>query len=69
MPFDFVKTQMQKEDSINKQSTLSTLNFYYKNFGLRILYTGWQFKILQYVTQSLFTVTTLEILENKSKTL
>lgn len=69
MPFDFVKTQMQKEGCIiaDKQNTLFTLKRFYSYNGLAILYTGWQFKMIQYITQSLFTVYTLELLENKSK--
>jgi hypothetical protein len=69
MPFDFVKTQMQKEGCILKIKTISAISYYYKNFGFKILFTGWQFRALQYVTQSIFTVFTLEMLENKSKSL
>jgi hypothetical protein len=69
MPFDFVKTQMQKEGSILKTNTISALSYFYHNFGFKLLFTGWQFKILQYVTQSVFTVFTLEMLEKRSKNL
>ena len=71
MPFDFIKTQIQKEGYILpiKKNTILTLKHYYTNFGLKILYTGWQFKMFQYITQSFFTVYTLEFLEKKSKSL
>lgn len=66
MPFDFVKTQLQKDKNLN-DSSYKILNHYYREFGLRSLYIGWQFKSLQYFLQSVFTVKTLDYLENKAK--
>ena len=66
MPFDFVKTQLQKEKCIEAK-TFPILKKYYQEGGLKLLYVGWQFKMLQYITQSFFTVVTLDHLEIKSK--
>jgi hypothetical protein len=66
MPFDFVKTQLQKENFIQAK-TFPILKKYYFEGGLRLLYVGWQFKIFQYTTQSFFTVFTLDRLEIQSK--
>jgi hypothetical protein len=66
MPFDYVKTQLQKEIYIQAR-TFTILKQSYLEGGLRILYVGWQFKIMQYLTQSFFTVFTLDRLEVKSK--
>lgn len=68
MPFDFVKTQCQKAACIN-DSTFKILKKSYRINGLKTLYTGWQYRMIQYFTQSLFTVSTLDILENKAKKL
>jgi len=66
MPFDFVKTQLQKDKNL-KDSSFKILKYYYTEFGLRSLYIGWQFRSLQYFLQSVFTVKTLDYLENKAK--
>jgi hypothetical protein len=68
MPFDFVKTQLQKDKNMQEKSS-KILKFYYKQYGIRSLYIGWQFKSLQYFLQSVFTVKTLDYLENKAKSL
>ena len=66
MPFDFVKTQCQKDKSI-KKSSFRIMEYYIKDHGIKSLYVGWQFRYLQYLIQSLFTVKTLDFLENKAK--
>jgi hypothetical protein len=68
MPFDFVKTQMQKQGFITG-TTFKIMRGFYNRYGVRTLYTGWQFKAFQYILQSIFTVMTLESLELKSKNL
>lgn len=68
MPFDFVKTQLQKDKNIH-DSSFKVLKFYYKDYGIKSLYIGWQFRSLQYFLQSVFTVKTLDYLENKAKKL
>lgn len=59
---------MQKEAHL-EDGTLKVLRKYYNEHGLNSLYTGWQFKSLQYLIQALFTVKILDYLENKSKKL
>lgn len=66
MPFDFVKTQCQKDKNVQENS-FKILKLYYKEYGMRSLYIGWQFRSLQYFLQSVFTVKTLDYLENKAK--
>jgi len=68
MPFDFVKTQLQKDKNMQDNS-FKILKFYYAEYGIRSLYTGWQFRSLQYFLQSVFTVKTLDYLENKARSL
>ena len=68
MPFDFVKTQCQKDKNLN-ENTFKILKYYYKQYGVRSLYIGYQFKSLQYFLQSVFSVKTLDYLENKAKNL
>jgi len=68
MPFDFVKTQAQKEGPSNEKTFKIMKNFINQK-GICILYTGWQFKVMQYIFQSFFTVYTLDRLEMKSKEL
>jgi hypothetical protein len=66
MPFDFVKTQMQKE-GYHKEKTFEIMKKYYNQEGIRVLYTGSQFKLLQYILQSIFTVVLLDKLESNSQ--
>jgi len=68
MPFDFVKTQLQSDKNV-RENSFKILKFYYKEFGIRSLYIGWQFRSLQYFLQSVFTIKTLDYLEYKAKTL
>jgi hypothetical protein len=56
---------MQKDEYI-KGSTFNIIKKYKQNHGLCVLYTGWQFKMIQYVFQAITTVFTLEQFENKS---
>lgn len=66
MPFDFIKTQCQKDGNL-KGSTFSLLKSFYSQYGLIGLYRGWQFRTMQYLVQSVFTVVTMENLEKISK--
>jgi hypothetical protein len=68
MPFDFVKTQAQKENAI-KGNTFSIIKTIYNTHGMKPLYIGWQFKMIQYIIQSMFTIAALEHLELRSKKL
>ena len=75
MPFDFAKTQAQKNrfDSKNKlkktERCFPLLNRYYQNYGIRALYKGWQFRALQYFFNSVVTCGTLDFFERKIKDL
>lgn len=71
MPFDFVKTQKQKDkhDNFYDKNTLRVIFETIKQKGFGRLYVGWQFRIMQYLIQSIFTVVALEKLEMKAKTL
>ncbi len=68
MPFDFAKTQMQKESYL-KLNTFNIIKSYANSYGFSILYTGWQFRSFQYIVNSIFTVVTLDSLERKVKTM
>lgn len=68
MPFDFVKTQCQKDRNLS-DGTFRILRKYYRMYGIKCLYVGWQFKSLQYFMQSIFTIKALDYLEKKAKLL
>lgn len=50
-----------------QDNTFYMMKKYYHSYGIKVLYVGWQFKMFQYIVQSIFTVTTLEHLENISR--
>lgn len=64
MPFDCIKTQMQKIDAKN-QSSLSIVTHVYKQHGIKGLYAGWQVKFVQFMIHALFTVSILENFRTK----
>jgi hypothetical protein len=66
MPFDFIKTQCQKEGNL-KGNTFGLLRLFYDKDGISGLYRGWQFRTMQYIVQSIFTVMAMENLEKSSK--
>lgn len=68
MPFDFVKTQCQKDQNSEK-SLIKIMKYNIEKYGFKSLYIGWQFRYLQFIIQSLLTVKTLDYLENKAKLL
>lgn len=63
MPFDVLKTNLQKDKFIANQGMLKTLGKIYQTHGVRGLYAGWQVRMMQYMIQSVFTVALLERLE------
>eukprot|EP01117_Protostelium_nocturnum_P020605 TRINITY_DN9361_c0_g1_i1.p2 TRINITY_DN9361_c0_g1~~TRINITY_DN9361_c0_g1_i1.p2 ORF type:complete len:305 (+),score=90.13 TRINITY_DN9361_c0_g1_i1:57-971(+) len=67
MPFDVVKTTLQKRDLSGKEMNgiISTMRVLVKQNGSRILWIGWQPRMAQYILQSFFTMTLLEKLELK----
>lgn len=65
MPFDVVKTQMQKAGHPKQSSVMHLMKTVYRSSGVRGLYAGWQVRLVQYMVQSVFTVSILEHLERK----
>ncbi len=66
MPFDFVKTQLQKQNPL-QQGVTSTMRHFIKERGLSALYTGWRVKMVHYMLHSAYTVTLLDKLKVKWK--
>lgn len=68
MPFDMTKTlyQQHSEEFANKKFT-ETIRTVYNKAGFRGFYYGWQPRMIQYIIQSVFTVTALEKMEHKIK--
>ena len=66
MPFDMTKTlyQQHSEEFVNKKFS-ETVRTVYKKAGLKAFYYGWQPRMVQYIIQSVFTVTALEKMEHK----
>lgn len=66
MPFDATKTLYQQHsDDFAKLKMRETMKIVYKSGGIKAFYYGWQPRLIQYIIQSLFTVTALERLEEK----
>lgn len=66
LPFDYVKTQAQKENYIKVNGTLRFLRLECKFYGISIVYSGWKAKLLHYIIQSSFNVNLLYYLERKT---
>ena len=74
MPFDFLKTQAQLENSgdkvsMKKKSTFKSLWEYCSKNKFRTLYTGWNMRFSQTIINSIFAVILLEKLEHDFKML
>ena len=67
MPFDTVKTNLQKKDHIETRGVIKTMQKIYNNHGIKGLYAGWQIRMVQYMIQSIFTVSVLDYLERSWK--
>ena len=61
MPFDCVKTQMEKKDPTF--TYLNTFRNVYRQAGMIGFYTGFRLRFLLYLTNSMFAVNLLEKLE------
>lgn len=68
------KTQAQKDNYFTKKDSkmkeekcLRLMHNIYKQHGIMSLYSGWQFRSIQYFFQSIYTVSTLDYLERKAK--
>lgn len=55
LPFDAVKTQMQKQDVIHMHGMADTFKDIYKQYGIRGLYSGWQVKLPHYAFVGVLT--------------
>lgn len=62
MPFDCVKTQMEKKETTKTYT--NTFKSVYNQAGLLGFYTGFRLRFLLYLTNSMFTVNFLEKLES-----
>lgn len=67
MPFDVVKTNLQKQNHLANEGVFNTIRKIYQMNGIRGLYAGWQVRMIQYMIQSTLTVTFLERLEHSFK--
>ncbi len=67
-PWDVVKTLHQKNRPL-RLGVWATIKTLFKEQGLRGTYAGWEARLLQYVIQSCFTVSTFEYFRNKRKNL
>lgn len=63
MPFDIMKTMMQK---VKPMGTLGeTVKEIYREVGMKGFFVAWRVRYLLYLTQALFTVNIIESFENR----
>ncbi len=55
LPFDTVKTQMQKKEFVESSKISEVLGKLYKEHGIKGLYAGWQVKLIQYAIVGVIT--------------
>lgn len=67
MPFDMVKTNLQKSDHVANSGLFKTMRQIQSQYGFSAFYRGWQVKMAQYMINSAFSVTALDLLEAKFK--
>eukprot|EP00826_Nyctotherus_ovalis_P048829 TRINITY_DN5797_c0_g1_i22.p1 TRINITY_DN5797_c0_g1~~TRINITY_DN5797_c0_g1_i22.p1 ORF type:complete len:307 (+),score=52.29 TRINITY_DN5797_c0_g1_i22:158-1078(+) len=60
MPFDMVKTNLQKE---KPESVIKLLKTYAKGSNVKYFFVGWRLRLLQYFIQNVFTMNMLETME------
>lgn len=63
MPFDVIKTSLQKKDPVLDEGLWKVLRKHYTTHGISGLYAGWKPRMIQYMIQSAFTVSLLDRLE------
>ena len=66
MPFDLIKTRLQK-DGAQKQSSIRILRNAFLDGGIKMLYTGWSVRLTHYMVQSILTVGLYDYLETSFK--
>jgi solute carrier family 25 carnitine/acylcarnitine transporter 20/29 len=69
MPFDIVKTALQKSDYIENAGVIKTMRSIQRQHGVLALYSGWQAKMVQYMINASITVSLLDSLENRFRKL
>ena len=73
MPYDFVKTQQQKDregvKAVYKNTIKTIREIAVMPGGIRTLYVGWKIRLCQYILNSVFTVVLMEKLEMSFKKL
>ena len=63
MPFDAIKTLVQKDNPVPNQGVIKTMSYAYNNYGLQGLYAGWKVRGAQYIVQAFLTANLIENLE------
>jgi len=62
MPFDMLKTNVQKEEPDNVKTLIQK---YAHRKGIKYLFVGWRVRLVQYFIQNVFTMNMLESMEFK----
>lgn len=63
MPFDVIKTQLQKVDPLANRGIIKSIRHMVTNYGGKALFTGWPIKMAHSIIQAAITVTMLEQIE------
>ncbi len=66
MPFDMIKTNLQKEEP---ESVKEMMARYGKKGGIRCFFVGWRVRLVQYCIQNVFTMNMLEGMEARYRRL
>lgn len=69
LPFDFVKTHLQKADPLQSKKVFSNMRQLAQQHGFSVLYTGWRVKMVHYMLHSVYTVALVEKQEQSWKKL
>lgn len=67
MPFDVAKTHLQRHNFSGDTHLFSILRDLYRQNGIVAMYAGWRVRLVQYMIQSLVTVSLLDKLQNSWK--
>ncbi len=67
MPFDFIKTSFQKDHHDSDKSVREFIKSNLKEKGIKVFYTGWQVKLVNYLIQSVFFVNLYYKLEKENE--
>ena len=60
LPFDSVKTQIQKKDSVKTTGIMRTMQLIVDTKGLAGLYSGWQFRLPSYIIVAIITSSNIQ---------